>query len=98
MLAWWTWRDRTFSVLDFITDAAGRGDPQRFAYTGAFLIATWGFWILIDKGLMTEWYFGGYVGGFVIGEAWTAGRRGRDRGGRWDRDDDGSDGGRRWER
>lgn len=74
VIVYWSMRsNNAFSALDFIcTD--GRGDPAKLAYTGAFLISTWGFWVLIEQGKMTEYFFLGYVGAFVGGGAYVGTR------------------------
>lgn len=74
MLVYWSFRqNNTFSALDLIcTD--GRADQGKFAYMGAFLISTWGFWVLIEQGKMTEYFFLGYVTAFVGGGAYMGTR------------------------
>lgn len=73
-IVWWTMRENNqFSALDFIT-TDGRGDPQKAAYTGAFIISTWLIWSLTVDGKITEGYYGAYIAAFVLGGAYTATR------------------------
>lgn len=58
----WTKQHPAFDLSDLLTGDNGRISATKFAQTGTWLISTWGFVTLTQKGLMTEWYFMGYVG------------------------------------
>lgn len=66
ILLWhWTRSHPKFDLSDLVTGDDGRVSATKFAQTGAFVVATWGFATLVEQGKMTEWYFTGYMLAFV---------------------------------
>jgi len=63
ILLWrWTRSHPEFDLADLITGDNGKVSATKFAQTGAWVVATWGFVTLIQQGKMTEWFFAGYMG------------------------------------
>ena len=46
---------------DWLLDDNGKASPTKGFMIGCFLTTTWGFVVLVDKGLISEWYFNGYI-------------------------------------
>lgn len=46
---------------DYLRGDDGKTSPTMGFMLGCFLTTTWGFVVLVNKGLMTEWYFNGYI-------------------------------------
>lgn len=46
---------------DYLLDDNGKASPTKGFMIGCFLTTTWGFVVLVDKGLISEWYFNGYI-------------------------------------
>ena len=66
LLLWhWTRSHPHFDLSDLITGTNGKVSATKFAQTGAFIVATWGFATLVEQGKMTEYYFAGYMLAFV---------------------------------
>lgn len=61
-------KNKQFNLIDLVM-TNDKADPARLGYVAAMCISTWGFWALMAEGKMTEWYFGGYILGFVGGGA-----------------------------
>jgi ABC-type Mn2+/Zn2+ transport system permease subunit len=57
----WQRSHPNFDLSDLITGDNGKVSATKFAQTGAWVVATWGFVTLIQQGKMTEWYFGAYM-------------------------------------
>lgn len=62
----------SFNVIDVITNSEGHASRPAIMEFGAFVIMTWGFIMLINRGSLTEWYAGIYIGAFVIRGGWAA--------------------------
>lgn len=56
---------RHFNLVDVITCHKGKVSRPALMEFGAWLIATWGFVVLVNKGQLTDWYMVGYIGAFV---------------------------------
>lgn len=58
------------NLIDLLTstDKAGkvRFDARKCWEAGAFAVSTWGFVYVTLSGHLTEWYFGGYMGAWVL--------------------------------
>lgn len=46
---------------DYLRGDDGKTSPTMGFMLGCFLATTWGFVVLVNKGLITEWYFNGYI-------------------------------------
>ena len=63
---------REFNLVDMITARDGRVSRPACLETGAFLVSTWGFIVLINRGTLQDWYVAAYVGAFVLRAAHAA--------------------------
>jgi len=72
VLVWLHNRREAFDLANLIcTD--GKINDKKFTRMGAFLVSTWGFYVLTAEAKMTEWYFVGYMGVWVVnalGDKW----------------------------
>lgn len=67
--AWALWRMHVgknhIDLADLVcTD--GYLNDKKFRKTGAWLVSTWGFGVLVLSGKMEEWYFVGYMAAWVL--------------------------------
>lgn len=46
---------------DYLRGDDGKTSPTMGFMVGCFLTTTWGFIVLVNKGLLTEWFFNGYI-------------------------------------
>jgi hypothetical protein len=60
----WRWQRShpEFDLSDLITGDNGKVSATKFAQTGAWVVATWGFVTLVQQGRMSEWYLAAYMG------------------------------------
>lgn len=63
---------KDFNALDIITNNEGKLSRPAIMEFGAFVIMTWGYVFLLNKGGLSEWYAGLYVGAFVIRGGWSS--------------------------
>ncbi len=61
-----------FNLIDLITDHAGKVSRPACMEVGSWLLASWGFIVLINQNRLTEWYMGAYIGAFVLRAAHAA--------------------------
>jgi hypothetical protein len=47
--------ENTFDILDLI-NSGGKADPMKLGYVVAVLVLSWGFFALVFKDKLTEWY------------------------------------------
>jgi hypothetical protein len=59
----WRWQRShpEFDLADLITGDNGKVSTTKFAQSGAWVVATWGFVTMVQQGRMTEWYFTAYM-------------------------------------
>ena len=55
-----------FDLAQAFSDSSGKTSMGRITIFGAFIVATWGFVMLILADKMTEWYFTAYMTAFVV--------------------------------
>lgn len=60
----WRWQRShpEFDLADLITGDNGKVSATKFAQTGAWVVATWGFVTMVQQGKLTEWYLAAYMG------------------------------------
>ena len=58
-------KNNTIYFVDLIT-VNGRLNERKVCRFGAWLISTWGFMFLILNNQLSEWYFVGYMGAWVV--------------------------------
>lgn len=63
---------KNFNLVDVVTCREGKVSRPAIMEFGAWVVATWGFAILINQGKLTEWYAGLYFGAFVVRAAHAA--------------------------
>lgn len=57
---------KNFNLVDIITCREGKVSRPAVMEFGAWIVATWGFVVLINKNQLSEWYLGAYIGAFVL--------------------------------
>ena len=60
-------RSINFRLVHFISDRDGFGNSGSLAYVVALLVSTWALFYLTTHNRLEEWFFGGYIGVFVVG-------------------------------
>ena|SRR3990167_2339323 len=60
------------NLLTLITHADGSFSRPAVQEFGVFIIMSWAFILLANKGILTEWFVGLYVGSFVLRAAHSA--------------------------
>lgn len=55
-----------FNLVDIITCRKGKVSRPAIMEFGAWVVATWGFIVLINKDKLSEWYLGAYIAAFVL--------------------------------
>lgn len=64
MVSAWMWqrrKDNKFDLLDLVSDGQGKLSLFKTGQLVALLVSTWGFVALTRAGLLSEWYFAGYM-------------------------------------
>lgn len=55
----------TVNITDLVS-IKGKLDEKKFTRFGAWIVSTWGFVFLVVQKNLTEWYFIGYMGAWVV--------------------------------
>ena len=58
-------KDNTINLVDLVA-VGGRLNERKLTRFGAWIISTWGFIYMIANDKLTEWYFIGYMGAWVV--------------------------------
>lgn len=61
-----------FNLIDLVTANDGKVSRPACMEMGAWIVLTWAFVVQVNKGTLTEWFAGIYVGSFVLRAAHSA--------------------------
>lgn len=64
--------ESTFDVVDLVT-SGGKADPMKLGYVVAVMVLSWGFFALVFKDKLTEWYVMVFAAALLtgkVGDTW----------------------------